>query len=296
MRPASPSETVLITGIDGFTGRYLEPLLEEAGYRVFGTVQGRPERENHLACELTDPVSVRKVVEQVRPARVVHLAAVSFVPHGTGLEIYDVNLFGALHLLDALAAMETPPAKTVLASTATVYGNREGMLDETLCPDPVNHYAMSKLAMEKMARNYEGKMAVTVARPFNYTGAGQADHFLVPKIAAHYRERKPVLELGNLDVARDFGDVRDAAEAYRLLLESGVPGEAYNICTGRAVPLAHLLETAGEVTGHRPEIRVNPAFVRANEIKTLCGDNGKLKALGWAPAHTVEETLEWMLS
>ena len=295
MKPDSPSDSVLITGIDGFTGQYLEALLEEAGYQVFGTVQGTPEKSGHFTCELTASATVASVVERVVPRYVIHLAAISFVPHGTGLDIYNVNLFGTLNLLEALAGSVTRPEKVLLASTATVYGYRGGMLDEAVCPDPANHYAMSKLAMEKMARTYAVRLPIVVARPFNYTGIGQPDHFLVPKIVRHFSERSPVLELGNLDVERDFADIRDVVRAYHILLESGIPGEAYNICTGVATPLENLLQTARGQCAYNLEIRVNPALVRPNEIKSLCGDNSKLRTLGWQPGYSIEETMEWML-
>lgn len=296
MKLGSVSDSVLITGIDSFTGRYLEALLKEAGYQVFGTVHSAPEKSSHFICELNDPVSVASVVERVSPRYVIHFAAISFVPHGTGLNIYNVNLFGALNLLEELKALKVCPEKVVLASTATVYGYREGMLGEDVCPNPINHYAMSKLAMEKMAQTYADRLPIVIARPFNYTGIGQSDCFLVPKIVRHFREHSPVLELGNLDVERDFSDVRDVATAYCVLLESGVSGEVYNICTGLPTPLKSLIRTASTVYDYNMSIRVNPDLVRPNEIKSLCGDNRKLRALGWEQSYCIEETLEWMLS
>ena len=296
MRLDSSSDSTLITGIDGFTGSYLEALLEEAGYPVYGTVQGIPEKSNHFTCELTDIDSVASVVEKTAPRYVIHLAAISFLPYGTGLDIYNVNLFGALHLLEALTGLKSRPEKVILASSATVYGYREGVLDESLCPEPINHYAMSKLAMEKIAQNYFDLLPIVLARPFNYTGIGQPAHFLVPKIVHHFKERSPVLELGNLDVERDFADVRDVVRAYWTLLKSGVPREVYNICVGEATSLEQLIENARELCGLNPEIQVNPELVRPNEIKSLCGDNRKLIALGWEPEYGIKETMEWMLN
>ena len=175
------------------------------------------------------------------------------------------------------------------------------MLDETTPPAPANDYAVSKLAMEYVAKLYAERLPVVIARPFNYSGMGQAESFLLPKIVNHVRRRAPVIELGNLDVARDFSDVRNVVQIYRQLLEAPTAvGQTFNVCSGKAWSLNEVLGMVRKLSGHDFEVRVNPAFVRANEVKTLLGSRAKLDALSGAAALPVAEiplhdTLRWML-
>lgn len=277
---ASPSRTVLLTGARGFTGRWLGDHLRQAGYTVHGLIHRDPAAEHETVADLLDRAQLRAVLEVVRPDFIVHLAAITFVPHGDIAEIYRANLFGALNLLDATLEVGLQPRKILLASSANVYGNPPvEVVDETVCPAPVNHYATSKLAMEHMARTYFDRLPILIIRPFNYTGPGQARHFLIPKIVHHYRARQPVIELGNLDVIRDFSDVRFVVEAYRRLLECPVQNETVNICSGQGVALGEIITQMNHIAGYPMEVRVNPDFVRANEIRTLIGSPRRLFAL-----------------
>lgn len=167
---------------------------------------------------------------------------------------------------------------------------------EGALPHPANDYAVSKLAMEYMARLWLDKLPIVIVRPFNYTGVGQSDSFLLPKIVSHFRRRAPRIELGNLDVWRDFSDVRAVVDAYRRLLELGPVGVTVNVSSGRAHSLREVLSMAENITGHQMRVDVNPAFVRANEVRTLCGDPARLRALiGAWDTPPVEETVRWML-
>jgi nucleoside-diphosphate-sugar epimerase len=136
-----------------------------------------------------------------------------------------------------------------------------------------------------------------VVRPFNYTGVGQAESFLIPKIVNHVRRRVPLIELGNLEVARDFSDVRTVVQCYQLLLEArAAVGQTFNVCSGRAWTLNEVLDMVREISGHSFEVRVNPAFVRQNEVKLLVGSTAKLEAaIGAQPAIALDDTLRWML-
>jgi nucleoside-diphosphate-sugar epimerase len=186
----------------------------------------------------------------------------------------------------------------LLASSANVYGNASsGMLDEGTAPAPANDYAVSKLAMEYMASLWFGRLPIIVTRPFNYTGVGQADNFLLPKIVKHFREKADKIELGNLDVWRDFSDVRSLVAAYRGLLEAKPFGQFVNVSSGKTHSLREVIDMCRTITGHDLAVEVNPAFVRANEVKTLCGDNSRLKSLvpGWKTPE-LSETLSWMLN
>ena len=133
-------------------------------------------------------------------------------------------------------------------------------------------------------------------RPFNYTGPGQAESFVIPKLVAHFAQRAETVELGNLDVEREFNDVRFVCEAYLQLLEKAVPGEVYNICSGKPVALKSVLELLSQITSHHLHVKVNPAFVRNNEIHRLCGSPAKLiGVVGDIPLPALQDTLRWML-
>jgi nucleoside-diphosphate-sugar epimerase len=292
----------LITGIAGFTGRHLQRELEAAGHEVYGlTHAGGVQSEKVIACDLCNAVDLRSAVDRVRPDFVAHLAAVAFVAHGDVDAIYRTNVVGTRHLLAALAAQATKPRAVLLASSANIYGNSTaGVIDESVSPAPANDYAVSKLAMEHMASLWRSQLPITFVRPFNYTGVGQTTDFLLPKIVDHLRRRASVIELGNLDVERDFSDVRMVVGAYRRLLEaqatSSRSGDVFNVCSGRGYTLREVLATGAEIAGHTPEIRVNPAFVRANEVKKLVGSKAALEgAIGPVEAIALPETLRWMI-
>lgn len=288
---------VLLTGSNGFTGRYLREYLHGAGCEVVGTSSNPAEADDCHIMDLRDPESVREVVETVRPDAVIHLAALAFVGHGNPNDFYAVNLMGTRNLLAALAELHHPLKKVILASSANVYGNAHGgVLAEETPPVPANDYAVSKVAMEYMAGLWTERLPLLITRPFNYTGVGQESRYLVPKIVSHFQRREPVIELGNLDVARDFSDVRAVAAAYGGLLTSPATGQTVNICSGASHSLRHIIAACETLTGHRIEVTVNPAFVRQNEVKTLCGDSSRLRQLvpAWQPI-PLDDTLRWML-
>ncbi|AHI66091.1 NAD-dependent epimerase/dehydratase family protein [Burkholderia thailandensis] len=290
---------VLITGIGGFTGRYLARRLTQSGHDVCGIVHRTGvelEWRAHVA-DLLDRGQLAEVFERERPDALVHLAAIAFVAHDDASAIYQTNVVGTRNLLDALASSSHAPRSVLLASSANVYGNTDReWIDESVPPAPANDYAVSKLSMEFVAKLWCDRLPIVVARPFNYTGVGQAANFLLPKIVSHFRSRAPVLELGNLDVIRDFSDVRAVAAAYEKLIGGAFAGETFNVCSGVGYSLQDVLAMAEELTGYRPEIRVNPNFVRANEVRKLIGNGAKLRdAIGEPPAIPLRDTLAWML-
>ncbi|MGF6493637.1 nucleoside-diphosphate-sugar epimerase [Luteibacter sp. 621] len=286
---------VLVTGQRGFTGHYVTAALRAAGYEVFG-LSAQPGDLAAPGVDLLDRAAVRSAVDAVRPDAVVHLAAIAFVAHGDAEEMYRTNVVGTRNLLEALAAQPALPRAVLLASSANIYGNSDvELLDETVPASPANDYAVSKLAMEYMARLWMDRLPVTLARPFNYTGVGQAENFLLPKIVSHFQRRAEVIELGNIDVARDFQDVRFVADAYTRLLASDAAGEVVNLCSGTSVSLMEVIGLMQEIAGYTIDIRVNPAFVRGNEVARLTGDNRRLRSLiGPLDIIPLRTTLEWM--
>ena len=288
--------TVLLTGANGFTGKYVRAELEAAGYTVVGAVVGGSRGPHEVTLDITSPDNCRRVMERVRPDYLIHLAAISFVQHADADAFYRVNVIGTMNLLQAMADAKLSPRRLIIASSANVYGNATaGVIAESQPPQPVNHYAVSKLAMEFMVKTWNDRLPIVITRPFNYTGVGQEPHFLVPKIMSHFVQRAPLIELGNLDVERDFSDVRMVAQAYRGLLEQDCAGQTVNICSGRPFSLRAILDTMQQIAGYEIDVRVNPAFVRQSEVKTLVGSPDRLRALvpGLQPV-PLEETLRWM--
>ncbi|WPH21252.1 GDP-mannose 4,6-dehydratase [Variovorax paradoxus] len=281
---------ILLTGAEGFTGRLFAERALAAGHTVVP-----------LESDLTHDEAIQKEVLKIAPEAVVHLAAISFVGHANDAAFYAVNVVGTTNLLNALVQLPARPDRVLLASSANIYGNTaHSPIDETQAPAPVNHYGMSKLAMEYMARTYRDRLNLVITRPFNYTGPGQDANFLIPKLAMHFAARAPSIALGNLDVEREFNDVQMVCDAYLLLLAHGESGEAYNICSGRPYALRFVIETLARMTSHSPRIEVNPAFVRANEVHRLCGNPTKLRALlakqgSVLTEPALEETLARML-
>jgi GDP-6-deoxy-D-talose 4-dehydrogenase len=291
-----PKPVALVTGSEGFTGHYLVAELRRAGYEVVGLTHAP---DHGKVADLCDREAVRQVVHDVSPDVVVHLAAIAFVAHGDAEAIYRTNVVGTRNLLEALASLSRPPRAVLLASSANIYGNSdvEVLVEETV-PAPANDYAVSKLAMEYMASLWMDRLPIILARPFNYTGVGQSDKFLLPKIVNHFRDRAPVIELGNTNVARDFQDVRFVVNAYRRLLETkSAAGQVVNLCSGEAHSLMSVVNMLEDMAGYRIDVRVNPAFVRANDVLRLTGSNLKLESLiGPLDIIPLRSTLEWMYS
>ncbi|ARN74948.1 NAD-dependent epimerase/dehydratase family protein [Oceanicoccus sagamiensis] len=293
----------LITGISGFTGDYIAAELSQRGYDIFGFgAESAQQQNNRYSINLSDQKAIRELVETIQPDVVVHLAAISFVAHGDIDAIYQANITGTRNLLSALVEAGVNPDLVVLASSANIYGNTHAqdldpsaVLNETTIAAPANDYAVSKLAMEHMARLWMEQLPITIVRPFNYTGVGQSERFLLPKIVSHFQRGDHRIELGNIDVVRDFSDVRDIAAAYGGLIDAKPAGEVFNLCSGSGHSLTETLDMMRDIAGYSIKVEVNPAFVRDNEVKQLVGCNDKLKAtVGNYSPIPLRQTLEWM--
>lgn len=269
-------KTVFITGITGFTGVHLENFFLNKGCNVFGTTYQKSLKDNYFVVDITNKNQLKKVFESVRPDYIIHTAAISFVAGDNQNQMYQVNVFGTLNLLDAIIECEIQPEKIVIASSAAVYGNIGEILSEEMCPQPVNHYGNSKLVMENMVKTYFSKLNIIITRPFNYTGVGQAENFLIPKIAFHFKNRKQIIELGNIDVYREFNDVDYLINCYYRLLISDYDSGIVNVCTGKTISIKEILSSFEEVSDYKIDVRVNRNYVRKNEIKTLKGSPDKM--------------------
>ena len=140
----------------------------------------------------------------------------------------------------------------------------------------MNHYALSKAAMELLVKKCFDRYPIVIVRPFNYTGPGQSAGFLFAKIVAAFHRRDPKLKLGNLDVSRDLSDISFVVEAYKRLLLLPLSSEIFNICSGSGISIAQTIRIMQEMTGYSPEIIVDQALIRKDEIRELTGDPAKL--------------------
>ena len=291
--------TALVTGINGFTGRYFAEELRLSGYTVFGIGIERAAAPGIVmtTCDLNDRKAMLSVVPQLAPDYVIHLGGIAFAALDDVDSIYRTNILGTRNLLEALSHCPRPPEMVLLASSAHIYGNATtSPIGENAVAAPASDYAVSKLAMEAMAKLWAERLPIAIVRPFNYTGVGQSLNFLLPKIVDHFQRRALNIELGNLDVIRDFSDVRDVVHRYRLLLEAPVAGEIFNTCSGTGYALKEILVMTADLSHHNLDVLVNPAFVRKNEVHKLLGSSAKLdKLIGTQKITPLRETLAWML-
>jgi GDP-4-dehydro-6-deoxy-D-mannose reductase len=286
----------LVTGAGGFVGPYLTAHLRSAGDDV---VELGPE------VDVTDGEAVRAAVVAARPDAVYHLAAASHVGSSWSapVEVLRVNAEGTLNVLLAAEAAEV--SRVLVVGSAEEYGIVEPAalpLLETSPLRPVTPYGASKVAAEVVGlQAFLGrKQPVVLARPFNHLGPGQSDRLvastLAHQVARNEREGSDVVLAGDLTPRRDFTDVRDVVRAYRLLLEHGAPGEAYNVCSGVDVPVSQVADALIAQADRPMRVELDPSRLRPVELPALRGDPGKLRAAtGWTPEIPLERTLTDLL-
>ena len=289
---------VLVTGVGGFVGSHLARYLLAKGDRVTGTyVDVRPDLPgvDFQEVDLLDRATLERLVRRVDPDAIVNLAGLSHVGESWNRisDYFQVNVVGTDNLL---AAAQGRPV--VIASSAEVYGvvpeERQPIReDEPVAPS--TPYALTKAAAERLAF----LRGAVVARSFNMVGPGQARNFALPAFALQLAaiaagdtgEAEPVLRVGNLEARRDFLHVEDGAAAYRLLAERGEPGGIYNLCSGRTASIAEALDRLMAVSGVKVRVEVDPDRLRPLDLPLLCGDPGRLLALGWKPERDLDDAL-----
>ena len=302
----------LITGGAGFAGSHLTDYLLALGHQATVLAAEQEELANLETfrraprverVDLRDAAGLKKIVDEVRPERIYHLAALASPSDSLHDPVltYDVNFGGTLHLLEACRELGGD-CRFLFVSSSEVYGHvSEGELPlrEETPLRPANPYAGSKAAAEMLAyqffRSY-GLHAVRV-RPFNHTGPRQSPAYVCSDFARQVAEiglglRPPSMRVGNIKVSRDFCDVRDIVRGYYLLIEEGVPGEVYQLGSGRAVPVERVLEILLGFCSQRIEVRTDPSRLRASDAPALWGDMSKTEqAVGWKREYSLETTL-----
>lgn len=299
---------VLIFGCGGFVGKYLTDEFTSNGYEVTGSDIRVPEwaDDQFISCDLLSAEDVTAVISKVMPDIIVNLAAISSVGQSWKMPqlTISVNVNGSLNILQAVGSCydKDNMPKVMFIGSSEEYAPASAPVSETSPLDSNSPYGISKMTQESFATLYGKEFGIDVylVRAFNHTGVGQADNFVLPswcKQAAEIdKSGKPgVMNVGNLKVRRDFSDVRDIVRAYRLIVEKGQPGKAYNVGSGVAHSLEDMLKTITSLSSQEITINVDPARIRPTDTPVICCDNSLIKAeLGWAPEHDIFDTLKEM--
>jgi len=309
---------VLITGITGFAGSHLADYILQShpGVEVHGLVRWRSRLENilHLKdkiklheADLKDGVSLKKCLEEVKPDRIFHLAAQSFVPTSWRCpsETFTINAVGQINLFEAVLSLKLSP-KIQVAGSSEEYGlalPEEMPMKETNLLRPLSPYAVSKVAQDLLAYQYFKSYGLKTVRTrgFNHTGPRRGEVFICSSFAKQIAEiekkkRKPVIYAGNLEAKRDFTDVRDIVRAYWLSLEKGKEGEVYNIGSGKAYSMKEVLDLLLSLASINIKIDIDPARLRPSDVPILVSDCTKFTQLtGWKPIIPFKQSLQDLL-
>ena len=296
----------LITGSEGFVGKYLRAELSAHGYTVTGL--DLQAGEGTLAVDLLDAGAVLEAVRRVSPDVIIHLAGQANV--GKSWQIpartIELNEVAPIHLLEAVRAA-CPACTTVMVGSSDQYGalGEAGRSVSEECPvKPMNPYAISKTAQEQLGKAYASAygLRICMTRSFNHGGAGQRPGFMIPDFAAGIvrveRGEADAVSVGNLAARRDFTHVKDVVRAYRLIAEKGVPGEVYNVGSGVTYSAQEILDRLAGMARRPVAVRQDPARMRPSDTPVICCDHSKLtRDTGWEPRIGIDEilkdTLEW---
>ena len=280
--------TTLIIGSGGFTGPHVvQHFREDLGHEVHGS--------KDYGVDVTKPDTIRAALDTIKPDIVINLAGVATLKVEDERRIYEINGFGVLNILKALTDMGFA-GHFVTASSGYVYGNvTPDVITESMIPVAANHYSCATLLAEHFCDMMRGKFLISAARVFNCIGRGHLDHFLVPKIVRHFRERAPHIELGNTQIQRDSVDIRDIARMYGAVATHANPPHLLNFCSGTTHSIADIIAILHDLTGHNINVTTNPAFMRSSDNPYMCGSNARLKNIGFTNRYNLRNTLQWML-
>ena len=299
------SKKVLIFGAGGFVGRYLTEELLTHDYQVFGTDTHAPAGEKKIpffTADILAAEAVNQVFGMVQPDFVVNLAAISSVGQSWGIPdvTMEVNVVGPLHIMEAARHLEAVP-KLMFIGSSEEYAPSDTAVSETSPLDANNPYGISKTTQERFAALYRERYGMKIAcvRPFNHTGIGQRDNFVLPSFCKQAAEidktgRPGEMRVGNLSAKRDFSDVRDIVRAYRMILEADTD-KIYNVGSGKAYALSELVDYIAGLSETSIDIKVDPDRFRPVDTPlVLCDHSSITQDLGWKPEHDIHEPLQEM--
>ena len=300
---------VLIFGIGGFVGHYLAEEFHNAGYEVYGSDKVKTQSVQDYVifdvAELMDTESIGTLVQKDAPDMIINLAAISSVGASWGIPqtTMMVNVVGALNIMEAAKNCSASP-KVMFIGSSEEYVTISEPISEKTELDASNPYGISKITQERFAKLYRDRygMKIYCVRPFNHTGAGQRDSFVLPsfckQVAEIEKSGKPgVIKVGNLTVQRDFSHVKDIVRAYRLIIESDNCEVVYNVGSGKSYPLKEILDYIVGLSSQRIEVEADPERFRPSDQPVICCDHRLItKELGWEPEYTVFDALKEMYS
>jgi len=303
---------IFITGGTGFCGSHLlDAYLERDDVKLFAIKRWRSRTENvehikdgveWIECDITDAGAVNKVIKNIKPDIIHHLAAQSFVTTSWlyPAKTFNVNIMGSLYLFEAVMN-HCPEAIVQVASSSEIYGVPKFIpITEAAIPEPCSPYAVSKLAMDRLAAQFHKSygMKSVITRAFNHEGARRGDVFVISSFAKQLMEikhgiRNHTIEVGNLDSKRDWTNVRDMVKAYIVAVEKCSYGEPYNICSNNSVSVKEMLGELTKLSGLKVKIKISKERIRPSDLYVLEGDNSKFcKKTGWKPESSLTEILK----
>ncbi len=294
----------LVFGMDGFVGDYMAKELLVNGYEVYASSRHGTKLNTYdgwYACDLTDADQVKNVIAEVSPTHIINLAGQSNV--GISWKIprrtIEANVCGPLNLLEAIHQCELD-CEILMIGSSEEYGMTDSNLSESDKLDASNPYGISKEMLEKFCFLYRERygMRIHFVRSFNHTGIGQNDNFVIPswckQVAGITKSGHPgEISVGNLDIIRDFSNVKDVVKAYRMILESDDCNIVYNVGSGDGVPLRKILNYIISLCEYPVEIRVDPKLIRPIENSYICSNSNLLKnKLGWEASYDIYKTVK----
>jgi len=297
----------LITGVNGFVGKFLAKLLIQEKRKVFAIDQALEctvKNVEYRQANIIDNYGLLKVMEWAQPDEIYHLAAISYLPDADASPQFSlrINILGSVAVLDAVMKAQ-PKATVLLIGSSTEYGSERSNenITEKTHPEPTNFYAISKYSAEMVGREYVRQFGLDIrfTRSFNHTGPGQAPKFVCSDWARQVAEidlglKQPHMHVGDLNPAIDFADVRDVVDAYYHIVTKGQKGEIYNVCNGRAIQLKYILDYLTAKSKHEITINTSQDKLRLHKTnKYLVGSKDKIVShTGWKPRFDFDQTLD----